>query len=356
MIDALANFDVEMIRRLVSERDFGKFFEQAATEAAKLVGADGAALIEVMGDGEMQYRFFQGLPADHQKMAARYRFRAASSTAGAVLEQGTAIFTPDYPNSPRAMANFVESGLKANLVVPIGPAGERSGVLAIAWFSGYPLAPPSEHALSLIMLLTDLMHSALYRQSLEQNLAQQAQHDILTGLPNRRYLTDHLERTLALAPSLPYRVAVAVLDLDDFKPVNDKYGHLAGDQVLRQLAGRLKATLHEDDVVARLGGDEFVLVLKQVADQAALQLLLNRLCEVLDQTYTLADGTPVACLSSIGVALHAHPAETAEDLMRHADHALYIVKSRKAERDIPWECYERNQLAAPIRGHSEILA
>jgi len=241
-------------------------------------------------------------------------------------------------------------------VVPIGPAGDRSGVLAIAWFSQYPSQPPSEQALQWILLLTDLMHSALYRQSLEHNLAQQAQHDILTGLPNRRYLTEYLERALAEAPSSPHRLAVAVLDLDDFKPINDKYGHLAGDQVLRQLAIRLKTNLHEDDVVARLGGDEFVLVLKQVTDQAALEALLGDLCTVLDEPYTLADGRQVQSLSSIGVALHMHDTESAEDLLRYADHALYIVKSRKAERSTPWECYERNHATPNPAESRELLA
>jgi len=347
MVDALAKFDVAMIRRLVSERDFGKFFEQAAAEAAQLVGADGAALIELLAGGEMQYRFFQGLSAEYQRMAAGYRFRAESSTAGAVLTHGAPIFTADYPNSPRAMAEFVESGLKANLVVPIGPPGATSGVLAIAWFSQYPVAPPSEHALSLIMLLTDLIHSALYRQSLEQHLALQAQHDSLTGLPNRRYLTEYLDRTLVSCP--PSGLVVAVLDLDDFKPINDKYGHFAGDQVLRQLADRLKATLREGDVVARLGGDEFVLVLKPMVDDAALRDFLDFLCGILDQPYTLADGVRVASLSSVGVAIHKRSADTGEDLLRYADHALYIVKSRKAQRDIPWECYDPDGLT--LLGH-----
>jgi len=342
MAEALANIDVEMMRRLVGERDFGKFFEQAAAEAAKLAGADGAALIEVVGDGEMQYRFFQGIPLDHQKMAARYRFRWANSTAGAVIEEGHPIFTADYPSSPRAMPEFVASGLKANLVVPLGPPHDRSGVLAIAWFSGYPQAAPSERALSLIMLLADLIHSAMYRQSLELNLARQAQHDSLTGLPNRRFLTDYLDRTLAQTSALPYRVAVAVLDLDDFKPINDKFGHSAGDQVLCQLAARLQANLREDDVVARLGGDEFVLVLRHVSDHAALEVLLTRLCTELDRPYTLADGVRVESLSSVGVAMHMHEQESAEDLLSYADHALYIVKSRKAQRTTPWEFYEHN--------------
>ncbi len=346
MAEALADIDVDMIRRLVSERDFGKFFEQAAAEAAKLVGADGAALIEVVGEGELQYRFFQGLPPDHQEMAASYRFRSTHGTAGAVLEEGRPIFTPHYPSSPRAMPEFVASGLKANLVVPIGPSQDRIGVLVIAWFSGYPSAPPDDRALSLILLLTDLMHSALYRQSLELNLARQAQYDSLTGLPNRRFLTEHLERALALAPTLPYRIAVAVLDLDNFKPINDKYGHSAGDQVLRQLAERLRQNLREDDVVARLGGDEFVLVLRHLSDRSALQTLLTRLCAELDRPYTLADGLQVESLSSVGVAVHMHQEESAEDLLGYADHALYIVKSRKARRGIPWECYERNRQVA----------
>lgn len=341
MSQALPTDVIDRLRRLVRERDLKHFFEQAASEAARVVGADGAALIEVIAPDELQYRFFRGLPADHQRMADGHRFSAKNSTAGAALKAGVPIFTADYPRHPNAMYTFVESGLKANLVVPCGPDGVGSAVLAIAWFSHYPSREPDEQALALIMLLADLMHSALYRQQLERHLEWQADHDMLTSLPNRRYLTGYMQRLFGIAsrPRAPGR-AVALLDLDDFKPINDRYGHLSGDCVLREVAMRMKEALGKADVVGRLGGDEFVLVLEPLPDERALDALMYSMCTILDRPYKIADGSWVHCSTSIGVAIDRGGRGTPESLMSNADRALYAAKRRKATRTARWEVYE----------------
>lgn len=328
---------IDMLRRLVSERDPKTFFEQAADEAARLVGADGAALIEVLDGGQMQYRFFRGLPADHQRMADGHRFAAARSTAGAALHDGLPIFTPNYPEHPNAMPAFVASGLKANLIVPCGPAGNGSAVLAIAWLSHYPKKAPDANALALIMLIADLMHAALYRQSLERDLERQAEHDALTGLPNRRYLTSYLIRLFGATPSRQPGGIVAVLDLDDFKPINDRFGHLAGDGVLKEVSMRLTAALGANELVARLGGDEFVLVLPPQKDATAIETIMERIRIELDRPYRIASGHWVVCSSSIGVAIDRNGTDTPERLMTQADQALYVAKRHKVPGVSRWE-------------------
>lgn len=340
MQQALATDVIDMLRRLVGERDLKSFFEQTADEAARLLGADGAALIEVVDFGDMQYRFFRGMPSAHQKMADGRRFSSVHGTAGAALREGVPIFTADYPNHPNAMPDFVASGLKANLVVPCGPPGDGRAVLAISWFSHYPSAPPDEQSLALIMLLADLMHSSLYRQSLESHLEWQAEHDMLTGLPNRRYLNAYLERLFgASAPREPGSV-VALLDLDDFKPINDRYGHSSGDCVLREFALRLNDALQEHDVAGRWGGDEFVLILRTpAASNRSLDEAMNALCDTLDRPYKIADGDWVRCGTSIGVAVDSEPGATSELLLSNADRALYKAKSNKASRYARWERY-----------------
>jgi diguanylate cyclase (GGDEF)-like protein len=344
--------DIGILRSLAAERDFNRFFEMAAAEAARLVRADGAALIECIDASHLQYRFFQGLPAAYRELASGYVFDADAGTAGAALRSGAPVFTADYVHSRDALPAFIDSGLRANLVVPLGPAEDRRGVLAISWFSRRPRRAPSAARLSIILLLADLMYGALYRQSLEQSLAQQARHDALTGLPNRRYLLSHLERAQAQARRHPQGLAVAVLDLDGFKPVNDQHGHASGDLVLRQLAARKQAALRGGDFIARLGGDEFALVLDAIPDATELTLVLDRLDASLRQPYVLADGLRVDCPASIGATLFPSDAGDAETLLRHADMAMYEVKHRGGGGG--WVLFRAGRIdpAVPVQGRA----
>lgn len=117
-----------------------------------------------------------------------------------------------------------------------------------------------------------------------------AVHDALTGLPNRRGLLEHLARTLARARRSGGKVTIGMLDLDDFKPVNDTWGHAAGDALLSEIGRRLQAILRETDLVARLGGDEFVIILEQDGEVDDLSTLMGRLESSITAPYTLPDG------------------------------------------------------------------
>lgn len=364
ILESYPTVDVGMVRRLAGELDFGRFFEQAATEAARVVGADGCALIEVKGDGTLCYSFFQGLPENYRRLASNFRFRADKGTAGVVLAEGKPIFTSNYERSDHAMPEFVEAGLKANWVIPIGPADDRRAVLAIAWFGQIPTVPPSAQQTSIILLLADLIYGALYRQSLEADLSRQAQHDVLTGLPNRRFLIEHLKRALPRVIQTHKSVAVLALDLDGFKPVNDLYGHSAGDLLLQQLAARLTTALRGQDFVARLGGDEFVLVLENIVDTNGLIIFLERLRVMLDVPYEFSAGVMVTCGASIGVTLYPQDMGDANDLLRHADRALYAAKSDRKIAGSRWNIFNRDEngsmregdkIAALVPSHIEIL-
>ncbi len=343
-----------MLRRLAAEPEFGRFFQLAAAEGARVVDADGAALIQCIDDKRLEYRFFQGLPLRYEQLAVGFSFPDHQGTAGRALHEGVPIFTPDYAGSPQAMPAFVATGLQGNLVVPVGPRDDRRGVLAIAWFTKTPPLAPRPEALDIVLLIADLIYGAMYRQSLEHDLEQQARHDPLTGLPNRRHLYANLQRILAQTQGSPDGVAVAIIDLDGFKPVNDTFGHEAGDQVLQQLAARLKSGLRDGDLVARLGGDEFALILRKVPDRGTLEGLLERLCGALGMHYLIQGGTPVSCPASIGAALYPGHGEGAETLMRSADAAMYRAKRRRQTDTGAWEVHaafdaEATSLPAPVR-------
>lgn len=156
---------------------------------------------------------------------------------------------------------------------------------------------------------------------------QLARFDALTGLANRHALSEALQQTLLRARAHRTRVALAFLDLDGFKAVNDHLGHEAGDALLREVGGRLQNAARADDLVARLGGDEFVLVVERAGDVAALAQLATRLLEAIAAPVQLR-GFPLRLNGSIGISVFPDDAEDADSLLRNADAAMYVAKSR----------------------------
>ena len=159
----------------------------------------------------------------------------------------------------------------------------------------------------------------------EELLRQQATHDSLTGLPNRALLADHLEQALKEARRTGDRVALLLLDLDDFKEVNDALGHHAGDRLLVAFAERLRRELRECDTIARLGGDEFALLLTTNADIEGAAAVAERVLEVIDEPFDV-EGLALQARSSIGIAVFPDHAEDAESLSARADVAMYLAK------------------------------
>lgn len=152
-------------------------------------------------------------------------------------------------------------------------------------------------------------------------------HDALTGVPNRRLLEDRLEQALARADRQRHKLAVVALDLDNFKDLNDTFGHRVGDVVLRSVAARVKARLRASDTVARIGGDEF-MVLAEVADARGAQVLVAAL-EVAFVPPFSVEGERVIAGASVGVALYPDDGFNADELRAVADKAMYVAKRSK---------------------------
>ncbi len=164
----------------------------------------------------------------------------------------------------------------------------------------------------------------LFRAQAE--LRHQATHDALTGLPSRALIVDRVEQMLARARRMEGEASLLFVDLDGFKEVNDRYGHLAGDEVLRQVAGRLKAVVRAGDTVGRLGGDEFIILLdgRNGVESTRAELTAERVLDVLRQPFVLDGPTTVSFGASIGIA--TGPSATPWQLLRDADQALYAAK------------------------------
>ena len=167
---------------------------------------------------------------------------------------------------------------------------------------------------------------AVERGLSELRLAHRALHDALTGLPNRVLLIDRLDYALAESERAETSVAVYFLDLDGFKEVNDRLGHLAGDAVLRGIAGRLLTWVRPGDTVCRYGGDEFTVLVRGVNSEREAVQIAGRLSEAVSRPLPV-DGEEVSVTPSIGIAL-GRGVRRPEELIERADRAMYSAKRR----------------------------
>jgi diguanylate cyclase (GGDEF)-like protein len=259
----------------------------------------------------------------HPNMAVVFRYSSSSShvafTSGRVPAGGQSS-TIDLHNgwTVQTFGANVAGGVFANrdaLALLIG------GILLSAVMS-----------LLLLVLATGRGRALALVVEKTRELSHQALHDTLTGLPNRALVLDRAEQTLARSARQPGTMAGALfIDIDGFKHVNDNLGHAAGDQLLKIVGERLQSTVRDQDTVGRLGGDEFVVLVESTAGEATLDLLADRLTEVLREPVELEDGRKIfSVTASIGVAV-GHYA-TPDELLRDADLALYAAKAAGKDR------------------------
>jgi diguanylate cyclase (GGDEF)-like protein/PAS domain S-box-containing protein len=181
----------------------------------------------------------------------------------------------------------------------------------------------AEHAEAdrFVLLLRDITH---HRRN-EQRIRFHANHDSLTGLVNRRTLMESLNDSVIRAERADNRLAVLYLDVNRFKDINDSFGHSVGDELLRQVARRLKACIRASDIIGRMGGDEFVVILPSVADRSTAEVCVGKVLYAFAEPFAIND-LELYSSTSIGVALYPDDAESPESLLSRADAAMYHAK------------------------------
>jgi diguanylate cyclase (GGDEF)-like protein/PAS domain S-box-containing protein len=184
-----------------------------------------------------------------------------------------------------------------------------------------PVRDRAGHALGGVLVFRD----ATAEQATVQQMAHSAQHDFLTGLPNRVLLNDRIDSAISIAPRHRKKVAVLFLDLDGFKQINDTLGHLVGDKLLQSVARRLMGCVRGSDTVSRQGGDEFVVLLSEVERPEDAAITARRMIEAVASVHTL-DREEVRVTTSIGIAVYPDDGTDAETLIRSADTAMYQAK------------------------------
>ena len=210
----------------------------------------------------------------------------------------------------------------ACVTVDVGTAEYRWGLLAV-WPP--PGAVLGDEQRTFLTAIANVLAAATARTRREEEMRHEALHDPLTGLPNRALLMSLLEHAIQRARRSGRTLAVLLLDLDNFKIINDSLGHVAGDELLTGLAPRLREAVREVDTVARFGGDEFVVVAEDIGDEIEASTLADRLTAAISRPIQLR-GSPHFVTASVGVAVERVGRATAHGLLRDADAAMYRAK------------------------------
>ncbi|TVQ69937.1 MAG: diguanylate cyclase [Oceanospirillales bacterium] len=166
-------------------------------------------------------------------------------------------------------------------------------------------------------------------ESLNQHLHYHANHDSLTGVANRHFFEKSLQRALDYAKENGSELSILYLDSNDFKLINDNYGHAAGDQVLREMSHRIKSALRETDLVARVGGDEFAILLNHIGDLDEIDSLKTKIVKAVNHPLSISVDTKIEMIVSIGQARYPQDGDNMDALMHVADYTMYKDKQRQ---------------------------
>ena len=181
--------------------------------------------------------------------------------------------------------------------------------------------PLSDQRTSIMAITADITE----RRQLQDRLTHMAQHDLLTGLPNRNLLYDQLGMAIARAHRQSKLVAFLYVDLDNFKGINEEYGYTIGDMVLAEVADRLRKDVRETDIVARMGDDQMGLVLSDLTSTEGVERVAKQVLDQLAEPYQLGE-LRINTTCSIGIAMYPQHGDTQERLIRKADDAMGVAK------------------------------
>jgi diguanylate cyclase (GGDEF)-like protein len=236
-------------------------------------------------------------------------------------------FEEDHPTIAAAMRTARLEGLAA---FPLLRDHSPFGVVAAFFARKRPLEP---EAVALVEAITRQASQALSRIRLQEELAHLALHDQLTGLANRALLREHIEAAIAGSARSTEPLAMMFLDLDGFKRINDRLGHATGDDVLREVAARLKTMVRESDVIGRFGGDEFIVLCPETDHDAAAAIAERLRATIGEPIEWLPDGFSIS--ASVGVVVQRAVADerpTTDGMLELADAEMYRAKNAGRNR------------------------
>jgi diguanylate cyclase (GGDEF)-like protein len=214
------------------------------------------------------------------------------------------------------------------MLLPLSTAGRVAGILEL--ISETPGRRFTAGETKLLRAMANQAASALENARLMRQLRDAAETDLVTGVYSHRHLQDRIRQEVARAARAHSPLSVLMVDLDDFKRINDLHGHQAGDRVLRTIAGALRAAVRTSDVVARYGGDEFVVVMPDTDEVEAGKVAARAEAAVADLRHPMPDGSDVQVTCSVGLALHPNDGRSGKELLRAADAKMYHHKRSRS--------------------------
>ena len=309
----LAHAEIDAV--ILSNMNLHRVAEIALRRIAQLVAAERQYLLLAEPEAPGRYRLYSasgGQGGDGTPVAV-------SETDATVLLAALSgrSFRADDPSRPDCLAQ-VPGPL---FVLPIALGFDLGGAIIL----GYDDKLRAGEEIAILAKLCDRIAVALATARRDLELHRRAYYDALTQLPNRVLGVEELRRAVAAAGRHQRTLGVLFVDLDGFSDVNDSLGHEAGDQLLVQAAGRLRRCVRQSDVVARLGGDEFAVVLPDLKHPADASVAARHVIAALSEAFRLSDAGAFIS-ASIGIALYPGDGATAEELLRHADLAMYNAK------------------------------
>jgi diguanylate cyclase (GGDEF)-like protein len=260
------------------------------------------------------------------------------SLVGCVWETGKALFPSLTPRK--------EASSNTDTPVALLPVLRSAKLWSVLVVRSQMTEYLSEDVAGLLQRVASLLGRGLDEMDLKQKLADEqirqswlASHDPLTGLTNRRGLETYFFHAILRVQRNRTSLAVLLIDLDDFKPVNDTYGHEAGDQLLVRVAGALQDAIRNTDFLVRLGGDEFVILLEGLHKADDLLPVMDNIYKAVVTPFMLEAEIKVSVGCSAGLTLYPEDSATPDGLLRHADEALYVAKRNKQSRPQYWVNY-----------------
>ena len=330
--------------------------DRIAIHIARAVGADDCALSYWDRATDRVVTLGYEPPERRAALNESYLLDDFPATRHVLVEQAPRIVDVDDPDADRDEVRYLESiGHRTLAMIPLIASGRTIGLIEITATRAHAF---DARAVELATMLAGEAAMALENARLYDEIRHQALHDGLTGLANRVLFRDRVEHAVARTARTGGRVAVLFIDLDDFKTLNDTHGHGRGDEVLADVARRVGATIRPSDTAARLGGDEFAVLIEDVRDEHEALNVATRLAGALREPLALGRAT-IHTAASIGVAIGGDAFETADELLRNADVAMYAAKVssrggaeifRPALREL---VAERGARAARLRGVEE---
>jgi diguanylate cyclase (GGDEF)-like protein len=348
---------MELSREVALTLDPLRVGEIIARHIALAVGASDCALSTWDRPNDRLLTFAYYPPERRSALDETYDLAAFPATRAVLMGAPPCRVGADDPAAdPSERAYLASIGHRSMIVLPLVARGEAIGTLEL---TSIKTGAFGDQAVHLAQLLAREAAVALENARLYDEIHHQAFRDALTGLANRSLFHDRVTHALdRLRGRSPRRAAVLFLDLDHFKLLNDRVGHTRGDEVLRALAGRVRASIRPGDTAARLGGDEFAVLLEDVDGPDEARQVAERLLRDIERPIDGLDGAPVVA-ASLGVALSGSAGETADDLLRNADIAMYAAKEAGRGRielfrpELLERAAARSELGARLRGAAD---